>query len=375
MKKDITDICNCLKNIIVPDMPVDFSIAEPFRHGLADAELRAGMTAFRRFLFDLINRLSIEGADFDPKKAAMYDPENGMRSMKCFPAVTQLPELLFFIGYHGKLDTEPTHELTVTGSDLLLVPKPKSEKFMRLGKISGKRLSEYFNFLSEMGFYFEGLDCSKRIDLSKTSVFHVTNENDSNIILGLKLIVEAVMQLKSDYVEIPALLRGYFYPLENETLSKHKVEIGDCIQSQPPEIREWIIGLDNFLTANGCSFKGEFIEWPYFSRFTYTSRKSKQWVCILEMKITGDYIKPNCNYAKRLDFLQPKLTENMLRIMRSDGCGCGASVCQYGGAFKTTYNDEEFISCRFVGFPFPMDNADERGVITEWVKKELALSI
>ena len=52
--------------------------------------------------------------------------------MEVFPGDKDLAALLFFIGLHGKLETEPNVELTVYGTDLLKVPKPKSEKFYGL---------------------------------------------------------------------------------------------------------------------------------------------------------------------------------------------------------------------------------------------------
>ncbi|MCL2313607.1 MAG: hypothetical protein FWC41_14220, partial [Firmicutes bacterium] len=174
-KYDLEDVCNYMKGIILPAPPDDFVIAEPFRHGLSNDELIAGINAFRTFLNELFDNLATDKNRFDPKKAAKYDPENGEESLwKNFPVTKDIASLLFFIGLHGKLETEPNVELTVYGPDLLIVPKPKSEKFYGLKKLSGKRLSDLFELLSEMSFYFEDLNYSDKVDLSTTGAFYIS---------------------------------------------------------------------------------------------------------------------------------------------------------------------------------------------------------
>lgn len=340
-----------LKSIIIPRIPDDFTVAEPFSHSLTDAQIKAGITAFRRFLLDYHDKRAAENNKTDPNKSELYDKH--------------LFTLLCLIGYHGRLETDLKNELVVCGNDLLIMPKPKSRG---LEKLPGKKLAELFEYLSELGFYFENVDFSGKVDLSKTGIFYVTNEDNSDLVIGLKLIAEAAVHIKTDWLPIEsAFMRCDFYPLENTTPKKQIYKLVDYVHALPTEKRDWVIGLDKFLTENGCRIDGD------NAVFTYTSRKSKKWVCILEFKQTGFVIKLNCNYANSLDSAASKLPDCTLASLRSDGCGCGGS-CKFG-PFKITHGSEEFISCRFVGFRFSLDNADERKVVKKWIELELELSL
>ena len=50
---NLSDMCKYLKGFIVPSIPDSFTVAEPFRHGLTDSELMAGIDAFRNFTFPM----------------------------------------------------------------------------------------------------------------------------------------------------------------------------------------------------------------------------------------------------------------------------------------------------------------------------------
>ncbi|MDR0273602.1 MAG: hypothetical protein LBI27_09840 [Clostridiales bacterium] len=361
-----------MKGIILPEMPDNFVIAEPFRHGLSNDELIAGINAFRKFLHELFDKLAAEKNRFDPKKAALFDPESGEDSLwKCFPVTKDLAALLFFIGLHGRLETEPNVELVVYGSDLLNVPKPKSEKFYGLKKLSGKRLSQLFEFLSEMSFYFEEFDYSESVDLSKTGAFYVSYENDSDLIVGLKLLAEAQANIKSELYRLDsAFMRCDFHPLADTEPKIHQIRLADCVGTQSPDIRKWLSELDRHLLCNGCGATGDK---SGVIALAYTSKKSKKWVCKLYFGVDGFRIRLNVSFARRADATL-QLTETMLQVLRDKCCAnCfGDLPCTYGGAFVFTQNGENFAGCRsahYDGFKFTLENAEDREAIMKWINE------
>lgn len=340
-----------LKSVVIPGTPDDFTVAEPFRHGLTDAQIKAGIAAFRKFLYDYHDKRAAENSATDPNKSELYDK--------------YLFTLLCHIGYYGKLETEPRKELAVCGPDLLTFPKPKSRG---LEKLSAKKLGELFAYLSELGFYFEDADFSQKADLAKTGVFYVTNENSGDLVVGLKLIAEAAVHIKTDRLLIQsAFMRGDFYPLADTASKKQAVKLGDYIHSLSPEKRDWIVDLDKFLLENGCRIGGEIKD---AAVFTYTSRKTKKWVCMLEFRQKGFVVKLNCHTAKSLDSVAKTLPDSVLTVLRHDGCGCGGA-CPFG-PFRISHGGEEFVSCRFEGFPFSLENAEERDVLKKWIELEIA---
>jgi hypothetical protein len=379
-KWDLADVCNYMKGIILPEAPDDFVIAEPFSHGLPNDELIAGINAFRAFLYELFDRLAAGKNRFDPKKAELYNPENGEESLwKCFPVIKDLTALLFFIGLHGRLETEPNIELSIHGADLFKVPKPKSEKFYGLRKLSGRRLTELFELLSEMSFYFEDIDYSSSVDLSKTGTFYISYEKDNNLITGLKLLAEAQANIKSEHYRLDSVfMRCDFRPLADiEPKKQHQIRLIECVGTQPPDIRKWLIKLDGFLINNGCAATGD---GGGIITIAYTSGKSKKWVCKLYFGVTGCRIRPNVNYIRRTSNAALDLPETMLQVLRDKCCtNCyGDEPCTHGGAFRFTQNGEDFAGCRsphHEGYKFTLENAEDRKTVMKWLGLELGIRV
>ena len=373
---DLSDVCQHMKGFIMPAVPDDFIVAEPFRHGLSNHELIAGVNAFRLFLGELFDNLGTWKNHFDPKKAALFDPENGEESIwKCFPVIKDLTALLFFIGLHGKLETEPNVTFTVYGSDLLDVPKPKSEKFYGLKKLSGKRLADLFEFLSEMSFYFEELDYSDKVDLGKIGVFYISYENDRDLLIGLKLLAEAQSNIKSKHYRLETFfMRSDYRPLYDMEPRKYQVRLIDCFNTGPPDINKWLTELDEFLRKNGCRVSAD---GSGSNSIDYINRKSKQWVLKVYIDVTGCRVRPNVFNLLHNNRGFVELPEAMLQILREKSCSnCyGNQPCLHGGAFKFTQNGENFAGCRSPqhrGYKFTLDDEDSRQALREWIEKEIS---
>ncbi|MCL2397646.1 MAG: hypothetical protein FWC93_06215 [Defluviitaleaceae bacterium] len=129
---DLADICNHLKAAVIPYTPEDFVIAHKFTLGLPNEELKAGIAAFRSFLYELYGALA-GGKDRFDVKTGRQDGTTPAR----FPIVEELGAVLFQIGFHGRLETEPRSELVVYGADMLEVSK--MQKYKHLNKMSKAR--------------------------------------------------------------------------------------------------------------------------------------------------------------------------------------------------------------------------------------------
>jgi hypothetical protein len=377
MKKDLVDVCNYMKALVIPNMPDDFIVAEPFRHGLTDDEMQKGIAAFHSFLCGLYDRLAGEKDRFDAATGTKYAPGCGEDSIyKCFPVISGLALILFSMGIHGKLETEPRKELTVNANDLFIPHKVKSEKYYSLHKISARRKLELFSLLSDMGFYFEDADFSEEADLSKTGTFYVSYENDDDLLVGLKLIAQAQANIKSDYDKLmAAFMRCDFYPLANTAPKVQVVHINEFINPQSAEIKEWIIGMDGFLLENGCKVLGEINQFTGGAYFSYTSKKSKSAVCRFNMGITGCTVNLKGNHLANPNNILKELPPNMLAQMMVNDRVCsaeGTPKCQHE-RYRFTYNDETYYRCRYAGFHFSLEHAGERELIQKWIEYELAM--
>jgi len=376
---DLADICNHLKAAVIPHTPEDFTIAEAFRLGLPDNELKAGIVAFRAFLYELYDALANSKDRFDVKTGAKH----GTLPAR-FPIIEDLGAILFQIGFHGKLETEPRNELIVYGADMFHVSK--MQKYKHLNKMSKMRKMELFDFLSELGFYFEELDLSNGIDFSKVGTFYVQYENDNSLLTGLKLMALSQANVKAKYDRYSTILmRGDFYPLANEIPKPPTVNIIEYANTQPPSIKEWVIGMNELLSQN-CKVSGEVRYFLCDGIFTYTSRKTKKIVCKIDLRAKSSSAILNANHFETSSNILNQLTEFMLDTMRSKNRNCKNCSelnipdfvkCPYGGGepYRFSHNGEDFELCRHNGFEFFLNSETDRNVLRNWIELELAWTI
>ena len=168
-------------------------------------------------------------------------------------------------------------------------------------------------------------------------------------------------------------MRGDFYSLANPKPSPQVPNLRELVGGQSPEVRDWVLNIDKFLTDSGCKVVGD------SNSFTYSLKKTKKQICKIYLSITGAVIRPNVNHLA--DGRQAyKFTENMLEHMRG-GRGCGICAendpsfvhCRHGGPYCIAYDGEYFERCRYQGFNFPLDDAKEREIIKKWIEAEIAL--
>jgi len=381
MKKDLSDVCDYLKDLVIPHIPKDFIIAKSFTHGLSNDELKQGISAFKSFLYALYANITTNKDMIDVQKSKKYDPESGEDSIhKCFPIINDIAIVLSTLGTHGRLETEPNIHLVVNGGDLLT--PLSSTKPPAMNKISNKRKLEVFNYLSDMGFYFEDLNLSEAIDFSKIGTFYVTYENDNFVILGLKLIALAKENIKAGFQKfMTTFMRGDFYSLANPMPKKHMANASEFANAQPAEIRDWITNLEKLLINNKCKISSFFLSNTNGDgSFAYVSPKGKT-ICRISMGICGSKISIHSHHISNENTILAELPENMMNVIKnSNGCGgCGARnpdtfvQCRHGGAIKFEYNGTHYERCVFEGYTFSLNNANERTLLKRWIEYELSV--
>jgi len=370
---NLTDFCNHLKAAVIPHTPDDFVIADAFTLGLPDDELKAGITAFRSFLHGLYDALA--SSRFDVKTSI----KDGTLPAR-FPIIEDLGAILFQMGFHGKLETEPRNELIIYGKDMLHVSK--MQKYKHLNKMTKMRKVELFDFLSELGFFFEDADFSENVDFSKVGMFYVQYENDDSLLIGLKLMALAQSNVKAKFDRYSTMLmRGDFYPLANEKPKLPNVNIAEYVNTQPLDIKEWVIDLDETLSQY-CKATGELRYFLCDGVFTYTSRKTKNVICKIYLRAKNSSVIPNANHFEKSNDILNQLTDTMINTMRNKHKNCGNCSelnkpyfikCPYGGGepYRFTLNGEDFELCRHNGFEFLLNNGAERNVLRKWIEMEL----
>ncbi|MCL2522574.1 MAG: hypothetical protein FWE36_06925 [Erysipelotrichales bacterium] len=157
-------------------------------------------------------------------------------------------------------------------------------------------------------------------------------------------------------------------------MSKKDDKFNELISEQSEEIKRQIIKMNKLLIDGGCK-----VAVDNKGNFTYTSKNSKKIICRITMNEKGSSIRPNTNNAKSLNNITAQLPESMLEVMRSTrGCGGCAKKnpdfieCSHGGPFQFSHNEENFESCRFVGFNFNLNNIEICDLIAKWIEIELA---
>ena len=341
------DVCKYLQNVIIKHTPDDFVVVEQFRYGLTDAEIYAGIIAFRTFLYDLYDKIAATKSDI---------------------IANEFAAILYFMGIHGELESKS--KLAIRGSDLLIKNKKDSKPHQVMKKMKGKRVAEIFAFLADMGFCFEDIEYSKAVNLSEVGIFYVSNKNESNLIVGLKLLAKAQEHTATDYDRLQnGFMRCNFYPLASETSIDYHSRMVDFADTQPPEIKDWLMDLDKLLMENGCHIDASI--WEYAS---VSYMLGKQMVCRIDMMLSGCKIIPNTRRAKSLDGIATVLSDKFIKALEEDGCECGRNCKQ--GAYKIAFNGKEYASCHNPpnkpgGFIIPLDDAEDRKIIRKWIELEI----
>jgi len=389
------DLCNYKKALIIPDMPDDFKVADKFRHGLTDDEIRKGIAAFRKFLYALFDKLTLDKDAIDAETRDNYNPyikHDRADVRMCFPTIVDLEMILFTFGIRGKLKAKEK-KLSVRIEDLLTVICEKTENYISLIKMSNERKLEMLRILTDLGFRFNGVDFSKEVDFSKTEEFDITFSGNDSFVVGLKLIAEATANHR-DYYYIMNIFNVIeqcdFYPLANVKPKKRVVRINEYANLQTPEIGAWIMDIHRLLMNNNCTMVRSDGNFQYAKR---GKNVAYGMVCIIDIRITGCSIIPGVNHLECPESVVDLLSDGMVSMLKN-----GASISKFDvenckrrfgnmafARFTFAYKGEEFEGCRhavlgcqfsgdrcrFNGYRFDLTDSIVRELTKKWIEMEL----
>ena len=172
-------------------------------------------------------------------------------------------------------------------------------------------------------------------------------------------------------------------------MAKSNVTTNEYANSLPPEVKEGIAKLDKLMLEVGCRVAAGVVSNSKRTdgKFSYTSRKSKKTVCIINIGTSG------CNISLRANhFIHPNNTNtgNILDELPEDvfnyvirGAGCGSCVnpdlsintghkCVHGHAEVFEYNGIKSYRCPHYGYLFKLDTATDFEMLAKWIEYELA---
>jgi hypothetical protein len=247
--------------------------------------------------------------------------------------------------------------------------------------------------LFDLGLRFNGADFSKEVDFTKTGTFYITSDKNNFFPIGLKLIADAMLNNKEHYklenLFMSIFLRGDFYPLANVKPKKYMSNIEEYVNAQHPDIKKWVINLNLFLLNNDCTMIQGM---GGGSPFTYIKKNTsviQGLVCIIEMGLTGCFIRPGVNHLAKRNNIIDMLSDEMVNMIKSKENKTNQCFRQTGNMgfarFTFTHNGNEYegcrhaglrcqfsgTKCRFTGFKFDLSKPSIRDMMMEWVKLEV----
>jgi hypothetical protein len=254
-----------------------------------------------------------------------------------------------------------------------------------------------FGLLSDLGLCFIGADFIKEVDFNKTEAFHVISTKNEYFVVGLKLIADAATNIKDHYkmenLLISVILRGDFQSLASTKPKKYEFDIKDFAGAQPPEIREWLLTLNELLLNKRCKMIQGMGGGPPFTYARRNTTVTEGMVCIIETDATGCFISPGVNHISNPNSIINMLPDNMVEMVKSgeetekfdieqchrksgnmsfarfsftqngkeyEGCRHAGHRCQYAGK-----------KCRFTGFRFDLAEPTVRELMMKWVEMEV----
>ena len=173
-------------------------------------------------------------------------------------------------------------------------------------------------------------------------------------------------------------------------MAKVKVNINEYASNQPSVVRAWISTVDKHMIDNGCRIVSSVVSNKKRTdgKFTYTSKRTKKTVCIINMGTSGHYISMRGNHFihpdRKLSVLD-ELPDDMLSfVMKGAGCkpgtGClnedysvkqGDYLCVHNVAEVFEYNGQKSFRCSHNGWKFDLNDNTNFEMLTKWVMLEI----
>jgi hypothetical protein len=176
-------------------------------------------------------------------------------------------------------------------------------------------------------------------------------------------------------------------------MAKVKIDITEYASNQPPTVREWLATIDKQMIDSGCRVASSVVSNSKRTdgKFTYTSKRTKKSICIINLGTSGNYISLRGNH-----FINPNGKENILDelpedvfdfVMKGVGCRLGHCLnldysvnqdrdyCVHGSAEVFEYNGQKSYRCSHNGWRFDLVGTTNFEIISRWIALEVACNL
>ncbi|MCL2377736.1 MAG: hypothetical protein FWC77_01265 [Defluviitaleaceae bacterium] len=244
--KPIDEVAKYKRTLIPKNIPKAYALKPMFESIASGDEVRTGVIAFRGFLYELFDRLVLEGH--------MYaKPPNKPGGMADYPFLHYLTNILVEIGYHGEF-TDNRNSLKVAIMPLA-TPTVDENGRKKSAKIPTSNLVECLKFLKLCGFDFAsaGLE-AKKPGIMEILPLTVSFPNDPILLTGLKALSVADIERRNGraYWNDHNLLRCNYRLLKAEE-SDIVDELKDFLNSLPKQVQAFALKLHQRYTDMGLT--------------------------------------------------------------------------------------------------------------------------
>ena len=160
------------------------------------------------------------------------------------------------------------------------------------------------------------------------------------------------------------------------------------LEPLPTDIKKWITDIDKLLCDGGCkidAFYAISLKKQIKSKdseknivFLYTHRKNNNRICKIYIGEEGYRVFPYGHHFTYSDSILTKLPESMLDNISDGSYECSGCSTKRPDlvthSFRHTHKGKSYNRCKHEGYEFPIDKAEERELLKEWLEMELACS-
>jgi hypothetical protein len=168
-----------------------------------------------------------------------------------------------------------------------------------------------------------------------------------------------------------------------------KVDISEYANSQPPKVRVWLSAVDKLMHDGNYRVVSSVVNNKKRTdgKFTYTSKRTRKSICIVNLGTSGNYISMRGNH-----FIHPNGKENILDelpedvfnfVMKGAGCELGNCLnldysinqdnyCVHDNAEVFEYNGQKSHRCPHNGWRFDLIETTNFEILSRWIALEVA---
>ena len=343
-----------MKKAVITEFPDDYIVSDELKKIINANDIRLGVKGLSGLLTQAFDSL-INNPEITPEEGTV----NSRGHTNIYSDIRNLLAMLYTIGLHSQYN-EKSGGLTMDGKQL--------NKFYR--KIRGTKPELFLHILKDSGVDFSVDIIAKNFNLNKTGVIEITYPDEKYTLAGLKILAEANLRNKADFITV-------FARCDYNILALHKnitFNIHEIIKFMPKSEQKYFVSLHEYLIANNCKYETKHSVGEYL--FNYTSKPQKRKIMSICISLDRSYVKLN---SKCITTQPDLLTDAPASIKNAvkEGWGCAKTndpdACNpkcAGKSLRFSLDGKEYLKCWILCFNLPVNTEDEREYIIKWVEKE-----